>query len=129
MADRASHTAPSPAASLFDAPPAQPHSETSQAAAELAAESAETMRQQVLHLLAELITSPAMADRTFLISGYPCDLYVELYEERGWHRADRSMVVFSATARGKRAARSIERVWSNKPLHAADGLFELEAVR
>lgn len=76
--------------------------------------------------LADLVHS--MPEVTFLISGYPSDLYAELYDERGWHHVDRSMVVSSATARGNRSRRSIERLWSNRPLAGAGGLFELGAV-
>jgi len=51
---------------------------------------------------------------TVLLSGYPCDLYDELYA--GWDYADR--VVHAHSSNSVRSARTLrtERVWSNRPL-------------
>lgn len=72
--------------------------------------------------LAELVHS--LPDVTFLLSGYPSPLYEDLYAD--WNHADRLMVVPSATSRGAQNRRSIERLWSNRPLRTQSSIDFLE---
>lgn len=61
-------------------------------------------------------------DATVLLSGYRSDLYDRLY--RDWLRVDISVHVNSAksVARGRR--RTTECVWSNRPIHSQQELWE-----
>ena len=63
-----------------------------------------------------------------LISGYPSALYAELYEARGWWRAERVVTRPSSNVSGGRGARSAEAVWSNRPLAAQARLLDQEAT-
>jgi DNA adenine methylase len=53
---------------------------------------------------------------TVLLSGYPSALYAELYEARGWWRADRTITRPTSNSSGGRGALAVESVWSNRPL-------------
>lgn len=50
------------------------------------------------------------------VSGYPCELYEELYEKNGWHYFD--MPAMSKDGKGQ-AAERVERLWTNYPLTEA----------
>jgi DNA adenine methylase len=63
-----------------------------------------------------------------LISGYPSALYADLYEARGWWRADRVVTRPTSNVSGGRGARAVEVVWSNRPLAAQARLLDQEAT-
>jgi DNA adenine methylase len=53
---------------------------------------------------------------TVLLSGYPSGLYAELYEARGWWRAERTVMRPTSNVSGGRGTCAVEVVWSNRPL-------------
>ncbi len=61
-------------------------------------------------LAAHLTTSAA----TVLLSGYPSDLYEEVYD--GWHRIERTVVRRTSNGRGAQLPHATEVVWSNREL-------------
>jgi DNA adenine methylase len=63
-----------------------------------------------------------------LLSGYPSDLYAELYEARGWWRTDRVITRPTSNTSGGRGARAVEAVWSNRPLASQTRLLDQEVT-
>jgi DNA adenine methylase len=51
-----------------------------------------------------------------LVSGYPSALYAELYETRGWWRAEQTVMRPTSNTSGGRGTCAVEVVWSNRPL-------------
>ncbi len=72
-------------------------------------------------LAAALHATPAAV----LISGYPSALYHELYDQAGWWHVERPVDKPSSLTSGRRAARGVEVVWSNRPLAAQLQLVQL----
>ncbi len=58
--------------------------------------------------LAEVLTS---AQGKVVLSGYPSELYRELYEEAGWHRVD--IDIANHAAGGREKNRRCESLWMN----------------
>ena len=63
-----------------------------------------------------------------LVSGYPSPLYAELYEARGWWRAERVVTRPTSNVSGGRGALAVEAVWSNRPLASQPRLLDQEAT-
>lgn len=61
-------------------------------------------------------------DATVLLSGYPSDLYEDLYDD--WARIDLKVIAHSSDARTSNRSGRIECIWSNRPLAAAGRLFD-----
>jgi DNA adenine methylase len=55
-------------------------------------------------------------------------LYAELYEARGWHRAERVVTRPTSNVSGGRGALAVEAVWSNRPLACQPRLPDQEAT-
>ncbi len=73
-------------------------------------------RQPHVDLADALRSTPA----TVFVSGYPCDLYGELYD--GWDFVDFEVAASSGSRKaGAARGRRIERVWSNRPILRSDG--------
>jgi DNA adenine methylase len=75
-------------------------------------------------LAAVLHATPAAV----LVSGYPSPLYAELYEARGWWRAERVVTRPTSNVPGGRGALAVEAVWSNRPLASQACLLDQEAT-
>lgn len=73
-------------------------------------------------LAAALHETPA----TVLLSGYPNDLYDDLYGD--WWHVDRQVTVHSSNAARVGRSGRVERVWSNRELDLPATLFDLEEV-
>jgi DNA adenine methylase len=73
-------------------------------------------------LAAVLRATPAAV----LLSGYPSELYAELYQARGWWRAERLVTRPTANTPGGRGAVAVEAVWSNRPLASQPRLPDQE---
>jgi DNA adenine methylase len=73
-------------------------------------------------LAAVLCATPAAV----LLSGYPSALYAELYEARGWWRAERVVTRPTSNVAGGRGALAVEAVWSNRPLASQGRLLDQE---
>lgn len=67
--------------------------------------------------LADALTGARCA---VVISGYPSQLYDELYA--GWHQVD----IATGTAQGGAWAERVEVLWSNRPLSSQASLFDVE---
>jgi DNA adenine methylase len=85
-------------------------------AVEYASEAEHRQLAEVLH------ATPAVV----LVSGYPSELYVELYEARGWWRAERLVTRPTSNVSGGRGALAVEAVWSNRPLASQPRLLDQE---
>jgi DNA adenine methylase len=73
--------------------------------------------------LAEVLCATPAA---VLLSGYPSELYAELYEARGWWRAERQVTRPTSNTSGGRGALVVEAVWSNRPLASQPRLLDQE---
>ncbi len=87
-------------------------------AVEYASEAEHRQLAEVLHAI------PAAV----LVSGYPSALYAELYEARGWWRAERVVTRPTSNVSGGRGALAVEAVWSNRPLASQPRLLDQEAT-
>jgi DNA adenine methylase len=85
-------------------------------AVEYASEAEHRQLAEVLH------ATPAVV----LVSGYPSELYAELYEARGWWRAERVVTRPTSNVSGGRGALAVEAVWSNRPLASQPRLLDQE---
>ncbi len=59
---------------------------------------------------------------TVLLSGYPSELYAELYA--GWYRVEQTVLRPTSNVSGGRAADALEVVWSNRPLASQARLLD-----
>lgn len=73
--------------------------------------------------LAEVLHNAAAA---VLLSGYPSELYDELFAD--WWRAEQSVQRPASNQRGRTGAAGVEVVWSNRPLPTQEDLFTIGAT-